>query len=62
MGTLSAELGRQERPTNITPRFRQTQRDDAESQLQVLQIDAYECLHCKRKDLVLEAVEICQKP
>lgn len=55
-----AELARQERPSNITPRLWQAQRDAAESQLQELQgqIDAYERLHMgKSKELVLEAVE-----
>lgn len=55
-----AELARQERPSNITPRLWQAQRDAAESQLQELQeqIDAYERLHMGRsKELVLEAVE-----
>jgi ribosome-binding protein aMBF1 (putative translation factor) len=55
-----AELPRQERPANITPRLWQAQRDAAESQLQELQeqIDAYERLHVgKSKELVLEAVE-----
>jgi ribosome-binding protein aMBF1 (putative translation factor) len=55
-----AELDRQERPSNITPRLWQAQRDAAESQLLELQeqIDAYEHLHVgKSKELVLEAVE-----
>lgn len=55
-----ADLARQERPSNITPRLWQAQRDAAESQLQELQeqIDAYERLHMgKSKELVLEAVE-----
>jgi ribosome-binding protein aMBF1 (putative translation factor) len=55
-----AELGRQERPSNITPRLWQAQRDAAGSQLQELQeqIDAYERLQMgKSKELVLEAVE-----
>ena len=55
-----AELARQERPSSITPRLWQAQRDAAESQLQELQeqIDAYERLHVgKSKELVLEAVE-----
>lgn len=55
-----AELARQERPPNITPRLWQAQRDAAESQLQELQkqIDAYERLHMgKSKELVLEPVE-----
>jgi ribosome-binding protein aMBF1 (putative translation factor) len=55
-----AELARQERPSNITPRLWQAQRGAAESQLQELQqqIDAYERLHMgKSKELVLEAVE-----
>lgn len=54
------ELTRQQRPTNITPRLWQSQRDAAECQLQELQeqIDAYERLHLgKSKELVLEAVE-----
>lgn len=55
-----AELARQERPSNITPRLWQAQRDAAESQLRELQeqIDAYDNLHMgKSKELVLEAVE-----
>ena len=55
-----AELSRQQRPSNITPRLWQAQRDAASSQLQELQeqIDAYERLHVgKSKELVLEAVE-----
>jgi ribosome-binding protein aMBF1 (putative translation factor) len=55
-----AELARQERPSNITPRLWQAQRAAAESQLQELQgqLDAYERLHMgKSKELVLEAVE-----
>lgn len=55
-----AELGRQQRPTNITPRLWQAQRDAAEAQLLDLQqqIDAYERLHIgKSKELLLEAVE-----
>jgi DNA-binding transcriptional regulator YiaG len=55
-----AELARQERPSNITLRLWQAQRDAAASQLQDLQgqIDAYELLHLgKSKELVLEAVE-----
>lgn len=55
-----AELTRQERPSNVTPRLWQVQREAAESQLQELQeqIDAYERLHMgKCKELVLEAVE-----
>jgi ribosome-binding protein aMBF1 (putative translation factor) len=55
-----AELARQERPANITPRLWQAQRDAAESQLQELQgqIAAYERLQMgKSKELVLEAVE-----
>jgi ribosome-binding protein aMBF1 (putative translation factor) len=55
-----ADLARQERPSNITPRLWQAQRDAAESQLQELQeqIDAYEGLHMgKSKELVLEAME-----
>lgn len=55
-----AELARQERPSNVTPRLWQAQRDAAESQLQELQeqIDGYERLHMGRsKELVLEAVE-----
>ncbi|MBM3783187.1 MAG: helix-turn-helix domain-containing protein [Acidobacteria bacterium] len=54
------ELARQERPSNITPRLWQAQRDAAESQLQELQeqVAAYERLHMgKSKELVLEAVE-----
>lgn len=54
------ELARQQRPTNITRRLWQAQRDAAESQLRDLQeqIDAYERLHVgKSKELVLEAVE-----
>lgn len=55
-----AELARQERPSNITPRLWQAQRNAAERQLQELQeqIDAYERLHMgNSKELVLEAVE-----
>ena len=55
-----SELARQERPSNITSRLWQAQRDAAESQLQELkqQIFAYERLHIgKSKELVLEAVE-----
>ncbi len=55
-----AELSRQERPSNISPRLWQAQRDTAESQLQELQeqIDAYESLHMgKSKELLLAAVE-----
>lgn len=55
-----AELARQERPSNVTPRLWQAQRDAAQSQLRELQeqIDAYERLHLgKSKELVLEAVE-----
>ncbi len=55
-----AELARQERPFNITPRLWQAQRDAANSQLQELrdQINAYERLHVgKSKELVLESVE-----
>lgn len=55
-----AELARQERPSKITPRLWQAQRDAAESQLQELQeqIDAYERLHIgKSKELFLKAVE-----
>ena len=55
-----AELARQERPANITPRLWQAQRDAAQSQLLELQeqIAAYERLHMgKIKELVLEAVE-----
>ena len=58
--TALAELARQERPLNITPRLWQAQRDAAESQLRDLQeqIDAYERLHVgKSKELVLAAVE-----
>jgi ribosome-binding protein aMBF1 (putative translation factor) len=54
------ELTRQQRPTTITPRLWQAQRDAAECQLRELkeQIDAYERLHMgKSKELVLEAVE-----
>ena len=59
-GEALAKLARQERPSNITPRLWQAQRDAAESQLKELQgqIDAYESLHMgKSKELVLEAVE-----
>lgn len=55
-----AELARQERPSNITPRLWQAQRAAATSQLQELQdhLDAYERLQVgKSKELVLEAVE-----
>ena len=55
-----AELGRQERPSNIAPRLWQAQRAAADSQLQELQeqIDAYQLLQMgKSKELVLEALE-----
>jgi len=55
-----AELARQQRPANVTPRLWQAQREAADSQLQELreQLDAYERLQLsKTKDLVLEAVE-----
>jgi ribosome-binding protein aMBF1 (putative translation factor) len=55
-----AELARQERPRNITPRLWEAQRNAAESQLQELreQVGAYEQLHTGRsKDVILEAVE-----
>jgi ribosome-binding protein aMBF1 (putative translation factor) len=55
-----AELGRQERPSNITPRIWRAQREAAESQLQELQeeINVYERLYVgKSKELILEAVE-----
>ena len=55
-----AELARQERPANITPRLWHAQRAASASQLQELQeqIDAFERLHIgKSKALVLEAVE-----
>lgn len=55
-----AELTRQERPPNLSPRLWQAQRDAAESQWNELQelIDAYELLHMgKSKELLLEAVE-----
>ncbi len=55
-----AELGRQKRPADITPRLWQAQRAAAESQLQDLrnQVQAYERLH-SQKDIVLtlDAVE-----
>jgi ribosome-binding protein aMBF1 (putative translation factor) len=55
-----AELGRQKRPANITPRLWQAQHDAAASQLRELQeqLEAYERLHAgTRKELVLAAVE-----
>ena len=55
-----AELARQQRPSNITARLWQAQRDAAESQLRELQeqIDTYESLHTgKNKELFLEGVE-----
>ena len=55
-----AELAAQKRPTNVTHRLWQAQREGAESQLQDLrdQVDAYERLHWgKDKQLMLEAVE-----
>lgn len=55
-----AELARQVRPANVTPRLWQAQREAAESQRQELQeqIDDYERLHIgKSKELVLAAVE-----
>ena len=55
-----AELAKQARPANITPRLWQAQHDAASSQLQELraQVEAYERLHLgKGRELVLEAVE-----
>lgn len=55
-----AELARHQRPSNITPRLWQAQRDAAGSQLQDLQeqIGAYDRLQLgKSKELILEAVE-----
>jgi hypothetical protein len=55
-----AVLAQQVRPSSITPRLWQAQRDAADSQLQELQeqVDAYKRLHLgKSKELVLEAVE-----
>jgi len=55
-----AELGRQKRPANITPRLWQAQRAAAESQLQDLrnQVQAYERLHSQKDTvLTLDAVE-----
>lgn len=55
-----AELARQARPADVSPRLWQAQRDAAESQLRSLQaeISSYEGLHMgKSKELVLEAVE-----
>ena len=55
-----AELAKQGRPANITPRLWQAQHDAASSQLQELrlQVEAYERLHLgKGRELVLEAVE-----
>ena len=55
-----AELAKQVRPANITPRLWQAQHDAASSQLQELraQVEAYERLHLgKGRELVLEAVE-----
>ncbi len=55
-----AELAEQKRPSNITPRLWQAQRDAAESQLRELQeqVAAYQRLHVgKSKELILEAVE-----
>jgi HTH-type transcriptional regulator/antitoxin HipB len=55
-----AELAGQMRPSNISPRLWEAQRQAAESQMEELrkQVDAYERLQLgKSKDVVLEAVE-----
>src|SRR5258708_13431142 len=55
-----AELARQERPSNISPRLWEAQRQAAQSQMEELQeqVEAYERLHVgKSKEVVLEAVE-----
>jgi hypothetical protein len=55
-----ADLARQKRPANVSPRLWQAQREAAQSQLQELQeqVEAYERLHVgKSKELTLEAVE-----
>lgn len=55
-----ADLARQKRPANVTPRLWQAQREAAQSQFQELQeqVEAYERLHVgKSKELTLEAVE-----
>lgn len=54
------ELAGQRRPSNITPRLWEAQRQAARSQLEELQaqVDAYERLHLGRsREVVLEAVE-----
>jgi ribosome-binding protein aMBF1 (putative translation factor) len=55
-----AELAGQERPSNITPRLWEAQRQAAQSQMEELQkqVEAYERLNMgKSKEVVLEAVE-----
>ena len=55
-----AELAGQERPSNITPRLWEAQRQAAQSQMEELQeqIEAYELLYLgQSKVVVLEAVE-----
>jgi ribosome-binding protein aMBF1 (putative translation factor) len=55
-----AELARQDRPSNISPRLWEAQRQAARSQMEDLegQVEAYERLHMGRaREVVLEAVE-----
>jgi ribosome-binding protein aMBF1 (putative translation factor) len=55
-----AELDRQQRPANISPRLWKAQRQAAHSQMQELQeqVEAYERLHMgKSKEVMLDAVE-----
>jgi ribosome-binding protein aMBF1 (putative translation factor) len=55
-----AELAGQERPSNITPRLWEAQRQAAQSQMKELRekVEAYERLHVgQSKEVVLEAVE-----
>lgn len=54
-----AELAREERPSNVSPRLWKAQRDAAQSQLEELeeQVAAYEQLHIgKSREVVLEGV------
>src|SRR5260370_35767008 len=55
-----AEVAGHERPSNITPRLWEAQRQAAQSQMEELQeqVEAYERLHSgKSRQVVLEAVE-----
>ncbi|HYL77622.1 MAG TPA: helix-turn-helix transcriptional regulator [Bryobacteraceae bacterium] len=55
-----AELSGQERPSNISPRLWQAQRQAAQSQMEELreQVEAYERLHVGRsREVVLQSVE-----